>query len=90
MQQQRLDDLIADRVDRIQRGHRLLENHRDVAPAHVAQLLVGHRQHIFVLEADAPRQPRVLDQAQRGKGSHRLAGGGFTDQRELFARIQCE
>ena len=30
---QRLDDLEADRVDRVQRGHRLLEDHRDLLAA---------------------------------------------------------
>src|SRR2546422_7775887 len=33
VQLDRLDDLVADRIDRVQRGHRLLEDHRDVAPA---------------------------------------------------------
>ena len=33
MEAQRFHDLVADRVDRRKRGHRLLEDHGDVAPA---------------------------------------------------------
>ena len=36
--EQRLHDLLPDRQDRIERGHRLLEDHRDVAAAHLAHL----------------------------------------------------
>src|SRR5919198_1544281 len=32
-----LDDLVADRVHRVQRRHRVLEDHRDLVPAHVAE-----------------------------------------------------
>ena len=38
MQRDGFDDLIADGVDRIQRRHRLLEDHRDVFAAHVPHL----------------------------------------------------
>ena len=34
VRQHRLGDLIADRVDRVERGHRLLEDHRDRGSAH--------------------------------------------------------
>ena len=37
MAHQHLDDLLADRVARIERGHRLLEDHRDAVAAQVAQ-----------------------------------------------------
>ena len=40
---QRLDDLRADRVDRIERRHRLLEDHRDVVAAHLPQLSIVKR-----------------------------------------------
>ena len=43
MDEQRLHHLLADRQDRVERGHRLLEDHRDVAAAHLAHLLVGER-----------------------------------------------
>ena len=37
---QRLLDLEPDREDRVERGHRLLEDHRNVAAADLAHLLV--------------------------------------------------
>ena len=36
VQAQRLDDLVADGEHRVQRGHRLLEDHRDAVAAHLA------------------------------------------------------
>jgi len=39
--EERLDDLLSDRVDRIERGHWLLEDHRDDAAAEIfARILV--------------------------------------------------
>ena len=38
VQGQRLGDLPADRQHRVQRGHRLLEDHRDLVAAHLAHL----------------------------------------------------
>ena len=35
----RLGDLVADREDRVERGHRLLEDHRDVVAADLSQLV---------------------------------------------------
>ena len=37
----RLGDLPADRQHRVQRSHRLLEHHADVAAPHLAHLLLG-------------------------------------------------
>ncbi len=39
-----LDDLVADLVDRIERGHRVLEDHRDVVAADSLQLLLARGQ----------------------------------------------
>ena len=41
VQAQRLGDLLADRVDRVERGHRLLEDHRDLLAADAAHLVVA-------------------------------------------------
>jgi hypothetical protein len=40
---QRLDNLVADRVYRIERRHRLLEHHRDETAAEIAQRARRHR-----------------------------------------------
>ena len=41
MHPDRLGDLVADREQRVQRGHRVLQDHRDPLAAHLAHLLVG-------------------------------------------------
>ena len=53
MDEQRLHDLLSDRQDRIERGHRLLEDHGDVAPAHLAHCFVGQIEQVAALEQDA-------------------------------------
>ena len=52
VQLEHLGDLVADRVQRIQRRHRLLEDHRDVAAAQRAHLPLALREHVLALEAD--------------------------------------
>ena len=54
--QQRLRDLVADREDRIERRHRLLEDQRDLGAAHLAHLALGERQQVAALEADRARR----------------------------------
>ena len=43
---QRFGDLLADRHHRVERRHRLLEDHRDLVAAHVAHLLLGELEQI--------------------------------------------
>ena len=74
MDDQRLHDLLSDRQDRIERGHRLLEDHRDVAAAHLAHLLVGEIEQVAALEQDAARG----DAAGR-LGSSRMIASADTD-----------
>jgi hypothetical protein len=52
VQHQRLADLIADAEHRVQRGHRLLEDHADLVAADGAHLAVRHLQQVLALEAD--------------------------------------
>jgi hypothetical protein len=58
MQQQNLADLLLDGVERIERGHRLLEDDGDVVAAHVAQLFLRQLDEIAALEADRPGRMR--------------------------------
>ena len=55
--QDRLDDLLADRVDRVERGHRLLEDHRHLAAAQPAPL-VGRQPQQVAVARTAPPRPR--------------------------------
>ena len=88
MQGQRLGDLAADREHRVERRHRLLEDHRDVVAADVAHFPFGQVEQIGALEAD-----RAFDDAawRRGDEAHdrqrgdALAAARFTDHRERLA-----
>ena len=51
---QHLGDLLADGVDRIERGHRLLEHHRDVLGADAVHLAGAERRKIAALIEDLP------------------------------------
>ena len=52
MRPHRLDQLVADAVERVQRRERVLEDHRDLLAAHLAQLLVGQLEQVAALEQD--------------------------------------
>jgi hypothetical protein len=49
----RLGNLPIDTEQRVQRGHRILQDHRDHAPADVAHLARGFQRQLFALERDA-------------------------------------
>jgi hypothetical protein len=74
-----VDQLIADRHDRVERVHGALENHRDLVPAESLQLVVAHGQDVETLEADiaAGDDGGGLEQAQQGQGNGRLAAAGL-------------
>ena len=90
MDEQRLHDLLPDRQDRIERGHRLLEDHGDVAPAHRAHVVVGELEQVATLEQDAAggdagRVPG--QQPHDGERGHRLAAAGFADDGHDLAAV---
>ncbi|ABA48402.1 hypothetical protein BURPS1710b_2632 [Burkholderia pseudomallei 1710b] len=85
VQLDRLADLLADREERIERGHRLLEDHRDVRAAqraHLALALVGER---LAREADRAAHVGVAQQAQDRQRGDALAGARFADERDALA-----
>ena len=55
MQQQDLGDLLFDRVQRIERGHRFLEHDGDVVAAYAPHVAFGEAQQLAALEGDAAR-----------------------------------
>src|SRR6476660_5668758 len=82
-----LGDLPADRIDRIERQSRLLEDHRDGLAAERGQLIVVEREHVAPEDLDATRDPRALPRQQphqRAQGDA-LARAGFTEQAEHLA-----
>jgi hypothetical protein len=86
----RCHDLIADRVHRVEAGHRLLEDHGDLAAAKVQHLSFCHGQQVTALEedraaVDPARGPGY--QLKHGHGRHGLAAAGLTDQSQGLAGV---
>src|SRR5499433_1106106 len=77
-----LCNLLADRIDRIERRHRFLEDHRQPIAAQVAHLAIGQAEQIGAVKANSARHlGRALGQQshdrQRGDA---LAAPGFADK----------
>jgi hypothetical protein len=73
-------DLVADPLDRVERGHRLLKYHGHAGAADRAQLGVGLGEKFIALQPDraALNLHRALrQQAHHGLRRHRFAGAGF-------------
>ena len=89
---ERLADLPADRQHRVERGHRVLEDHRDLAAADRAQLLVVQREQVAAVEhRRAARDAAVAreDPEQRERGDA-LAAARLADDPERLARRDVE
>ena len=92
VQHEHLGDLPADRRDRIERRHRLLEDHGDAIAAQLA--LLGRRKvlDLAAVETDgagADRQRRT-QQADQSERRNALAAAGFADEAERLAAIDAE
>jgi len=84
---------IITRVQRVQRGHRLLEDHRDLVAADPLHLGLGERQQVAAAVADAPAGDparRVRDEAQDGQRGDALAAAGFPHDAQGLATAQVE
>ncbi|MCY1363637.1 hypothetical protein D3C81_1680300 [compost metagenome] len=90
VQRQRFDDLVADGVQRVQRRHRLLEDHRDLGTADCPHLAVGNVEQVLAFETDRAVVVGIFHQAQHGQRGHGLARAGFADQRVALAGAQVE
>ena len=93
MQDDRLGDLAADPIDRVQRRHRLLEDHRDAVAADVehlplAELVDARPREQHAAFAGNVRRPR--QELHDGARRHRLAGARFADQRQRLAAVDVE
>jgi hypothetical protein len=85
VEQDRLEQLVADRVDRVQARHRLLEDHGDLPAADREHVLLAQRADVAALEQDAaaveaPRRAR--DQLHGAHRGHALAAAGLADHGE--------
>ncbi len=73
---QHLTHLLLDGVQRVERGHRLLEDHGDLVAPDLAERVRRERQHILALEPDfsgGMRRGRVGEELEDRKRRHRLA-----------------
>ena len=89
----RLRDLVADGVDGIERGHRLLKDHRDLAAPDAANPLLRDLHQILALQehptgGDAPGWRG--DHAQQRERGHALAASALADDAERLATAQRE
>ena len=86
---QRLLDLKADRVDGVERDHRLLKDEADPAAADRAHVLLREVEQIVAIQLDAPAgdAARRHDQPDDGQGGDGLAAAGLAHQTERLARL---
>ena len=82
-----LGDLAPDRVERVQRGQRVLEDHRDLLAAQLAQRGLGGADDLAAVDPDRAFQPgllRVVQPEHRHRGDA-LAGAGLPHDAEGLA-----
>ena len=79
---QRLGDLVADAMQRIERRHRVLKDHADLGAANTPQDRKRQAHQILPAEEDASSfdRKRGRQQAEDGRRGHRFARSAFTDK----------
>lgn len=93
VQLHRFGDLPADGENRVQGGHRLLKDHRDLVAAHAAHHGLGRageieKRSVAAAKADAARDDppaSEFDKAHDRERRHRLAGARSADDRHRLA-----
>jgi hypothetical protein len=89
---QGLGDLLPDRQDRVQRGHRLLEDHGDPVAPERADAGVAQAREFDAFEAGPARldPAGVAQQPQQRERRHALARAALADDGQGLARIDVE
>jgi hypothetical protein len=84
--------LVGDGQDRIERRHRVLEDHCDPAAAHAAKVLLGQADELDPLEPDRTRDDAAgrVDEAEQREARHALARSGFADEPKHLAATERE
>ena len=91
MGRQRFAHLMLDGVERIERAHRLLEDHRDAGAADVAQLTVAESGEVAALEQDAAANVGGGRQQAKDRGRRDgFARTGLADERQRLAGLEVE
>ena len=99
----RFFDLCADADDGVERCHRLLKNHRNLAAAQRTHFLFAHRDELHSIAICARTAMRAAMQpclaitarswrlkAHQRKRQHRFARAGFADNSQRLAFCDCE
>ncbi|MNE28540.1 hypothetical protein D3C80_1219850 [compost metagenome] len=77
---QRFGQLIANAIKRVERGHRLLKDHRDLCTAYLIECLIGHTDQVLPAIERLPSSLPVLgQQAHHRHGCLTFTGPGLTD-----------
>ena len=85
--------LPADRVHRVERGHRFLEDHRDPRPLHrVGEPAFGHVEQVVVTHLQSGRRDlgAARHEPHQGQRGHRLARPALADDAQRLTRLQPE
>ena len=93
MQDHHLLDLVPDRQQRVQRCHRFLEDHGDLAAPHRPHLVIRELQqvgaiHLYAARGDLPG--RHGDQPHQGQCGDGLAASRLTDDGQGFPSVDGE
>ena len=86
-------NLAANGKDRVQRGHRILDNQGDAAAAHFAHLMLGKLEQVLAFQSDAAADDfpgRRRHQAHQGKHRNRLSAARLADDAQSLAPAQLE
>ena len=83
----RLDDLVADPVHRVQAREGVLEDHRELLAADLPELVRRKLEEVLALEEDLPGEicGLAVDEAERGQAGDALARAGLADDAERLA-----
>src|SRR6184192_3119166 len=92
MRLERLADLPADGQHRVERGHRVLEDHRDLAAADPPQLPVAEREQVLAAEerGAAGHAAGAREDAQQRERGDALAAARLADDAEGLADPDLE
>jgi hypothetical protein len=86
-----LGDLLADRKDRVERGCRLLKDHRGSATAQLLKALSGCLNDVLAVDHDAPVDLAIgRQEPHQGPQGHTLAATRLAENSEHFAASEAE
>jgi hypothetical protein len=90
---ERFHELVADGIDRVEGGHRLLKDHGYSVAANPPDFFCREVQEVAALEVNGSLTAGVaalLEKAQDGHGGYRFTGTGFPHQGHGFTFFQGE